>query len=137
MTNTFDEEELRTLCFDLGVQYDNLGGRGKAANARELIARLDREQRLPQLIEATRRQRPTVNWPDPPPPPDLTSAHARQEVAGRLFERAEMFLFPHVWSRDERKSLLTEAVYPTHFWVLGFCPRRYPLYRSFTPTSAT
>ena len=114
----FDEEELRTLCFNLGIQYDNLGGRGKAAQARELLARLDREQRLSDLIALAREQRPTVNWPDPPPPPDLTTAHARQEVARRLFERAEIFLFPHVWSRDERKSLLTEAFYPAHFWVL-------------------
>ena len=26
----FNESELRTLCFDLGVDYDNLGSGGKA-----------------------------------------------------------------------------------------------------------
>ncbi len=31
----FNEEELRTLCFHLAIAYDSLGGRGKAANARE------------------------------------------------------------------------------------------------------
>jgi hypothetical protein len=29
----FNQEELRTLCFDLGVRYDDLGGEGVAAKA--------------------------------------------------------------------------------------------------------
>lgn len=33
----FDEEELRTLCFDLGVDYDGLPARGKGGKARELV----------------------------------------------------------------------------------------------------
>ncbi len=34
----FDEEELRTLCSDLDVDYDSLPGDGKAAKARELAS---------------------------------------------------------------------------------------------------
>ena len=30
----FDDEELRTLCFDTDVDYDNLRGQGKEAKAR-------------------------------------------------------------------------------------------------------
>jgi hypothetical protein len=30
-------EEIRTLCFDLGIDYDNLPGEGKTAKARELM----------------------------------------------------------------------------------------------------
>jgi len=33
----FDLEELRTLAFDLGVDFDDLRGEGKSAKARELI----------------------------------------------------------------------------------------------------
>jgi hypothetical protein len=34
----FDLEEFRTLCFDLGIDFDNLRGEGKEAKARELVA---------------------------------------------------------------------------------------------------
>ena len=36
LTEYFNEEELRTVCFDLGIDYDNLGGEGKGGKAREL-----------------------------------------------------------------------------------------------------
>jgi hypothetical protein len=42
---TFDEEEVRNLCSDIGVDYDNLGGRGKVANVRELLAHCQRHNR--------------------------------------------------------------------------------------------
>jgi hypothetical protein len=42
---TFNEEEVRSLCSDIGVDYDNLGGRGKAANVRELLAYCQRHNR--------------------------------------------------------------------------------------------
>ena len=51
----FNEEELRTLCFHLDVTYDNLGARGKAANARELVELLQRQNRLPALLNLVRR----------------------------------------------------------------------------------
>ena len=54
----FNLEELRTLCDDIGVDFDNLGGEGKEAKARELIAYLERRGELERLIDAIRRQRP-------------------------------------------------------------------------------
>ncbi len=42
-------EELRTLCFDLDVDYDNLGGEGKEAKSRELVQYLVRHGRLAEL----------------------------------------------------------------------------------------
>lgn len=42
LTDRFNEEELKTLCFDIGVDYDSLRGEGKAAKVRELV---DQEQR--------------------------------------------------------------------------------------------
>lgn len=60
----FSEEELRTLCFDLGVNYDDLQGEGKAGKARELVAFLDRHGRIPELLEIGRQLRPDIPWPD-------------------------------------------------------------------------
>lgn len=58
----FDEEELRTLCFDLGAQYENLPGRGKANKARELVALFERNERIEELVDYCSKSRPTVTW---------------------------------------------------------------------------
>lgn len=59
----FDGEELRTLCTDLGVDYDTLPGLGKEAVVRELIAYQERRHRLPALLAACQFARPLVAWP--------------------------------------------------------------------------
>jgi tetratricopeptide (TPR) repeat protein len=44
-------EELRTLCFDLGIEYERLGGdETRDAKARELVLQLGKERRLDQLL---------------------------------------------------------------------------------------
>lgn len=58
----FDLEELRTLCSDLGVDYDGLRGEGKIAKARELVEYLDRTGRIPELVGICVRLRPNVTW---------------------------------------------------------------------------
>jgi len=56
----FDLEELRTLCFDLGVDFDSLRVEGKEAKARELIAHLRRRDQLSQLVRYIRHHRPDI-----------------------------------------------------------------------------
>ena len=46
----FDDSELRSLCFDLGVDYDDLSGLSKADKARELVAYCERRGRTKDLI---------------------------------------------------------------------------------------
>jgi len=53
----FDLEELRTLCFRVGVDYDSLRGEGKAAKIRELILYLQRQGGLERLVAEARRRR--------------------------------------------------------------------------------
>ncbi len=62
----FSEEELRTLCFDMGVDYEGLPASGKAGKARELIIHLERLKRTPELIKQCRKQRPEISWRDTP-----------------------------------------------------------------------
>jgi DNA repair exonuclease SbcCD ATPase subunit len=59
----FDDEELRTLCFDLGTEYDydGLRGEGKRAKARELVALAERQGHLAALEAAIRRRRPAFD----------------------------------------------------------------------------
>jgi hypothetical protein len=42
-------EEVRTLAFDLGIDYDNLAGETKNGKLRELLLYLGRNNQLPRL----------------------------------------------------------------------------------------
>jgi hypothetical protein len=58
----FGDEELRSLCFDLGVDYAVLSASNKDAMARELVAHMERRGRIPELVEMCRKLRPNVEW---------------------------------------------------------------------------
>ncbi|OQY23725.1 MAG: hypothetical protein DRJ03_27205 [Chloroflexi bacterium] len=62
LVERFDEEEMRSLSFGLQVDYDNLRGEGKTGKARELIAYLERRDRLIELVQAGEQLRPDVPW---------------------------------------------------------------------------
>jgi hypothetical protein len=66
----FDEAELRTLCFDLAIDYESLGGRGKAENAGALVAFVQRIGRIDEVANYVRRTRKhaTIQMVDTPPP---------------------------------------------------------------------
>ncbi len=58
LIDSFDYEELRTLCFDLGLDYDFLPGEGKGAKVREIVSYMQRrDQGLDRLIQAIRLER--------------------------------------------------------------------------------
>lgn len=61
LVEKFDEEEMRTLCFDTDINYDTIGGRDHASKARELIAYFQRRDRVPSLIEAIQLSRPDID----------------------------------------------------------------------------
>jgi hypothetical protein len=58
----FNEGELRTFCFDLGIDYDDLPGAGKSDKARELVSYCARHTRLADLLAHGRQVRPDVSW---------------------------------------------------------------------------
>ena len=71
----FDEQELITLCFDLSISYEDLPGQGKGAKIRDLLAYVNRRQRLQQLLVTLRQRRPDAAWESP----------ARTEQVKRIF----------------------------------------------------
>lgn len=60
MDESFSEEELRTLCLDLSVDYDNLPGRNKKGRIQELVLLFRREGRLSELLERCQQLRPKI-----------------------------------------------------------------------------
>ena len=58
LVDHFSLEELKTLCFNLGVEYEDLGGEGRAGKARELVLLMKRQTRLSRLDELLLGARP-------------------------------------------------------------------------------
>lgn len=56
----FNEGELRDLCVDLGLDYENLGGASKGDKARELVLLMQRLNRLPELLARVTALRPHI-----------------------------------------------------------------------------
>ncbi len=57
----FNLDGLHDLAFELGIDKDNLPTRKKSF-ARELIQNLKKQQRLHELVELCRRERPNIEW---------------------------------------------------------------------------
>lgn len=85
LTERFDDEEIRTLCFDLNIDYESLTGVGKAGKVRELVAYMKRYERLDRLVEHVQRQRPDIDW-SPAIQPDAPSFFSSQDSVPSVFD---------------------------------------------------
>ena len=64
MVRYFNKEELEDLCFDLGIDKDNLPNATKPELAKEIILYCERHDKLERLLEICRKQRPHADWPE-------------------------------------------------------------------------
>ena len=62
ITRHFSDNELQSLCFDLGIEYDNLPGDDRESKVRELIGYCERRGMLSKLIETCYQLRSNVEW---------------------------------------------------------------------------
>lgn len=62
LAELFDEGELRTLCFDLDVDYEDLAGQRKGEKARELVRHLHNRARIVELVAVGKKLRPNAIW---------------------------------------------------------------------------
>lgn len=58
ITKAFNEEELKTLCFDCGVEYEDLPSNTRSGKARELILYCQRHEWVSNLLLKLKEQRP-------------------------------------------------------------------------------
>jgi len=58
LTSFFDMSELRTLCFDMRIEFEELYGQNKSDKARELVATCVRHGRAGELATRCRELRP-------------------------------------------------------------------------------
>lgn len=64
MSCYFDVDDLMVMCFDLGVDYDNLPGNNKATKIVGLIKHFQKNGAAVELVNYLRKARPHVSWPD-------------------------------------------------------------------------
>ncbi|MCB8977791.1 MAG: hypothetical protein H6657_10245 [Ardenticatenaceae bacterium] len=57
LTQYYSEGELRTMCFDMGIDYESIGGRGKAEKVADLVIFAQRNGRLNQFAAYVRQTR--------------------------------------------------------------------------------
>lgn len=60
LAHRLDLEELKTLCFRLGINFDRLRGEGLEGKTRELVAFFQRRQQMPLLVQAIQQYRPDI-----------------------------------------------------------------------------
>ncbi len=64
LTRHFSKVELESLCFDVGIDKDELPEGVKKELAQEIILYCERHEKMGLLLEACRNQRPTTEWPE-------------------------------------------------------------------------
>ncbi len=63
MVNAFNLAELKNICFDIDIRYEDLPDHDILSRlASEMVAYVIRVQRLPALIEQCRAKRPQLAW---------------------------------------------------------------------------
>jgi hypothetical protein len=84
MDARFSLGELHTLCFNLGIDYENVPGDTKSVQIRNLLTSLARQGNLQSLVDMVRMERPRVPWQDVPAdfelPPSIAHEDIRQVV---------------------------------------------------------
>lgn len=59
---TLNEDDLQNICFDLGVDYENLSGTTLTGKIRELLESLGKQNRVSELVVLLARDRPMIDW---------------------------------------------------------------------------
>lgn len=76
----FSFNEVKTLCFDLGVDYENIPGDIRSAFIRNLIVSLAKQNRLQELVNKVRDERPFVDWQNVPVNFELPTSVAEEDI---------------------------------------------------------
>ena len=62
LKDSFDLSELKTIAFDLGIDYQDLPAATQGDLARELVARCERRNRVPELVAKIEEMYPDITW---------------------------------------------------------------------------
>ena len=80
LSRFFSLEELRTLCFDLNIDFENLKGESKEAKILSLIQFCQRRHKLPELLSEIQKLRPGIIFNQPDRNPSQARPGARRNI---------------------------------------------------------
>lgn len=63
VSESFNRVEIRELCFDFNIEYDDLPGESRSEKVFELVSYFQRRNTLDVFIEWCQKLRPKVQWP--------------------------------------------------------------------------
>lgn len=109
LSQYFGLAELRTLCFDIGLDWEDLEGTTKSTKVESLIIAVERIGRLDELLQLAGHLRPNVKWPTKPsnlPAGDTETSN--KGVAPILVSRAYHSCFISYSTQD---SVFAEKLY--------------------------
>ena len=113
LVDHFNLEELKTLCFNLGIEYEDLGGEGRSDKARELVRAMQRRTRLEHLVAHLSIARPDAYRQRFRETPAIPATQVRDR---RIHEKTgiELIRIPVGPFLYGNKSTLIEL---TKFWI--------------------
>ena len=85
LEDRLSDDDLRTLCFDLGVDYEDLPGQRKSIKIQELLMYFVRRKSISNLIEVGGQQRPDIPWPEISQKGGA-GVNETEQLLGRLYE---------------------------------------------------
>jgi hypothetical protein len=63
VSESFNRAEIRELCFDFNIEYDDLPGESRGERVLELVTYFQRRNTLDVFIEWCAKLRPKIQWP--------------------------------------------------------------------------
>lgn len=125
IVNHYTMDELKTLCFNLFVDFDNLGGDTKISKARELILHLERGGRVDDLQAALAREQPRAfrrEFDRSPPVPQIPTRHNRDQNQVFISHAHEDDVFARRLAADLQAEgwsvwIAPESIQPGETWV--------------------
>ncbi len=109
--SNFNLGEIQDLCFDLGINYEDLPGNRLTDKSREIVAHCNRRGRLNELIDRCKELRPNSNW-------DIWD-HAEQQEQGEESARFSQSIRYQMSEFNKAVSALTQDQYEIINWLRG------------------
>ncbi len=76
----FNFSEVKTICFNLGVDHENIPGNIRSAFIRNLIVSMAKRNRLQELVDHVKAERPFVKWQNVPANFELPDSIAQEDI---------------------------------------------------------
>lgn len=89
INRTFNESELKNLCFNLEIDYENLSGNTKSDKIRELILFCQRHNRISELLKNCERLRPNIKWDSQKLSQNIRQRHEPEAVDHDLHKKKQ------------------------------------------------